>query len=63
MSKQSIAIINANVVYEGSINQRDVLIDSGRIKQINNQFKFGPKWIKIIGKQIITNKKKLVILR
>ena len=43
MSKQSIAIINANVVNEGSINQRDVLIDSGRIKQINNQIKIDSK--------------------
>lgn len=39
MSKQSIAIVNANVVNEGSINQQDVLIDSGRIKQIDNQIK------------------------
>jgi len=37
MSKQSIAIINANVVNEGCINQQDVLIDSGRIKRIDNQ--------------------------
>ena len=39
MSKQSIAIINANVVNEGSINQRDILIDSGRIKRIDNQIR------------------------
>ena len=43
MSKQSIAIINANVVNEGSINQQDVLIDSGRIKQINKQIKIDSK--------------------
>ena len=39
MSKQSIAIINAKVVNEGSINQQDILIDNGRIKQIDNQIK------------------------
>ena len=39
MSKQSIAIINAKVVNEGSINQQDILIDNGRIKQIDNQVK------------------------
>ena len=39
MSKQSIAIVNANVVNEGFINQQDVLIDSGRIKQIGNHIK------------------------
>ena len=43
MSKQSIAIVNANVVNEGSINQRDVLIDSGRIKQIDNHIKIDSK--------------------
>ena len=43
MSKQSIAIINANVVNEGCINQQDVLIDSGRIKQIDNQINIDSK--------------------
>ena len=39
MSKQSIAIVNANVVNEGSIIKQYVLIDSGQIKQIDNQIK------------------------
>ena len=43
MSKQSIAIINANVVNEGCINQQDVLIDSGRIKRIDNQINIDSK--------------------
>ena len=43
MSKQSIAIINANVVNEGSINQVDVLVESGRIKQVDRNLTLNSK--------------------
>ncbi len=43
MSKQSIAIINANVVNEGSINQVDVLVESGRIKQVDRNLTLDSK--------------------
>ena len=43
MSKQSIAIINANVVNEGSIKQVDVLLESGRIKQIDSNITLDSK--------------------
>ena len=43
MSKQSIAIINANVVNEGSIKQVDVLLESGRIKQVDSNITLDSK--------------------
>ena len=43
MSKQSIAIINANVVNEGSIKQVDVLLESGRIKQVDSNITIDSK--------------------
>ena len=43
MSKQSIAIINANVFNEGSIKQVDVLLESGRIKQVDSNITLDPK--------------------
>ena len=43
MSKQSIAIINANVVNEGSIKQVDVLLESGRIKQVDSNIALDSK--------------------
>jgi len=41
MSKQSIAIINANIVNEGSIKQADLLIESGRIQEVGNDISVG----------------------
>ena len=39
MKNHSIAIINANIVNEGSISQEDVLVSNGRIRQISPQLK------------------------
>ena len=39
MKNHSIAIINANIVNEGSIRQEDILISNGRIKQITPHLK------------------------
>ena len=39
MKNHSIAIINANIVNEGSIRQQDILISNGRITQITSDFK------------------------
>ena len=55
MKNHSIAIINANIVNEGSIRQEDILISNGRIKQITSDLKLneGMEVIDASGKYLL----------